>query len=83
MKRVGYAELKRNLRKRTIHDASGDLNSCECETCGRALLSKAEYIKSYGRSQAHVICASGPSRPQGHTCLMCNKVHNSAPALKL
>ena len=85
LKRLDYAELKRNLRKRTIRGVPGDVNSWKCETCGRALLSKAGYVnhvKSHVSSQAHVIHGSLPSRPQGHICLMCNKVCKSAPGLK-
>ena len=60
MKRLDYAELKRNLRKRAICGVPGDVNSGECETCGRALLSKAGYVnhvKSHASSQAHVVHA--------------------------
>ena len=85
MKRLDYAELKRNLRKRTIHGVSGDVSSWECETCSRALLIKAGYVnhvKSHASSQPHVIHASLPPRPQGHICLMCNKVCKCVPGLK-
>ena len=85
IKRLDYAELKRNLRKRKIRGVPGDVNSWECETCGRALLSVAGYVnhvKSHASSQAHVIYASLPPRPQGHTCLVGKKVSKSAPRLK-
>ena len=63
-----------------------DVHSWEkCETCGRPLLSKAGYVnhgKSHASSQPRVIHASLPPRPQGHICLMCNKVCKSAPELK-
>ena len=42
IKRLDYAEFKRNLRKRAIRGVPGDVNSRECETCGRALLSTAD-----------------------------------------
>ena len=89
LKRLDCAELKRNIRKRTIRGVPGGVNSWECETCGRALLSKAGYVnhvKPHVSSQAHVNHASLPPRPQGHICLMCNiitlKVCKSAPGLK-
>ena len=46
MKRLDYAEFKRNLRKRTIRSVPGDLNCWECETCGHALLSEASSTKT-------------------------------------
>ena len=76
MKRLDYAEFKRNLRKRTIRSVPDDLNCWECETCGHALLSEAGYVnhvKSHAISLAHFIGASLPSWPQGHTCLLCKK----------
>ena len=59
LKRLDYAELKRNLRERAIRDVPGDMNSRECETCGRALLNKAGYVndvKSHASSQASSHC---------------------------
>ena len=73
------------FEKRTIRGVPGDVNSWECETCGRALLSKAGYLnhfKSHASSLPRVIHASLPPRPQVHICLMCNKVCKSAPGLK-
>ena len=67
MKRLEYAEFKRNHKKRTIRGVPGDLNSWECERCGRALFSKSGYVnhvKAHATSQAHVICASLHPRPQ-------------------
>ena len=55
LKRLDYAELKRNLRQRTIRGVPGGVNNWECETCGRVLLSKAGYvnhIKPHASSQA-------------------------------
>ena len=72
IKRLDYAEFKRKLRKRAIRGVPGDVNSRECETCGRALLSKAGYVnhvKSHASSQAHIIHASLPPRPQGQSHL--------------
>ena len=85
LKRLEHAEFKRNLRKRPIRGVPGDVNSWECETYDRALFSKAGYVKqfkSHASFQPRVIHASLPPRPQGHICLMCNKVCKSAPGLK-
>ena len=68
LKRLDYAELKRNLRERTIRDVPSDVNSWECETCGRALFSKAGYVNHVKSHQ--VLTLMSFMTVQGHICLM-------------
>ena len=53
-KKIGHAELKRALRKDTMTNLTDNLKSWVCGTCGRALLSKAGYVKCTSRPRTEV-----------------------------
>ena len=81
-KRIERAKLKRTLRKGNLENVPHAYSNLICETCGRALLSKAGYVNHVKSHTATPSAANVPWQPACTVCVICSKACKSVSGLK-